>query len=161
MGLFSFGKKTNEGGLMDAIRCDEKDFLIWKWRPAGQDANSTKKENALRTGSSLNVRPGQAAIFLYPNTNGQYDVIKGPYNDTIKTDNMPVLANIIGAAYGGGTPFQSEVYFINLAKNMELQFTLQFFRVAVGGQHAHQPQIEILPSHAAGKSLGRVCSVFF
>ena len=24
MGLFSFGKKTNEGGLMDAIRCDEK-----------------------------------------------------------------------------------------------------------------------------------------
>lgn len=129
MGLFSFGKKTNEGGLMDAIRCDEKDFLIWKWRPAGQDANSTKKENALRTGSSLNVRPGQAAIFLYPNTNGQYDVIKGPYNDTIKTDNMPVLANIIGAAYGGGTPFQSEVYFINLAKNMELQFTLPFFRV--------------------------------
>lgn len=129
MGLFGFGKKGNEGGLMDAIRCDEKDFLIWKWRPAGQDVNSTRKENAIRTGSSLNVRPGQAAIFLYPNTNGQYDVIFGPYNDVIKTDNMPVLANIIGAAYAGGTPFQSEIYFINLAKNMELQFTLPFFRV--------------------------------
>lgn len=129
MGLFGFGKKTNEGGLMDAIRCDEKDFLIWKWRPAGQEANSTRKENSIRTGSSLNVRPGQAAIFLYPNTGGQYDIIKGPYNDVIKTDNMPVLANIIGAAYDGGTPFQSEVYFINLAKNMELDFTIPFFRV--------------------------------
>ena len=129
MGLFGLGKKTNEGGLMDAIRCDEKDFLIWKWRPAGQAANSTKKENSIRTGSSLNVRPGQAAIFLYPNTSGQYDVIKGQYNDVIKTDNMPVLATIIGAAYAGGTPFQSEVYFINLARNMELHFTLPFFRI--------------------------------
>ena len=63
MALFGFGKK-NEGGLMDAIRCDEKDFLIWKWRPAGQEANSTRKENAIRTGSSISVRPGQAAVFL-------------------------------------------------------------------------------------------------
>ena len=63
MGLFDFAKKKNEGGLMDAIRCDEKDFLIWKWRPAGQEANSTRKENAIRTGSSISVRPGQAAVF--------------------------------------------------------------------------------------------------
>lgn len=129
MGLFGFGKKGNEGGLMDAIRCDEKDFLIWKWRPEGQDVNTTRKENAIRTGSSLNVRPGQAAIFLYPNTSGQYDVIFGPYNDVIKTDNMPVLANIIGAAYAGGTPFQAEIYFINLAMGMEIPFTVPFFRV--------------------------------
>lgn len=129
MGLFGFGKKNNEGGLMDAIRCDEKDFLIWKWRPAGQEANSTKKENAIRTGSSLNVRPGQAAIFLYPNTSGEYDVIIGPYNDIIKTDNMPVLANIIGAAYDGGTPFQAEVYFISLSEGMSLDFTIPFFSI--------------------------------
>lgn len=129
MGLFGFNKKTNEGGLMDSIRCDEKDFLIWKWRPAGQDVNTTKKENAIRMGSSLSVRPGQAAIFLYPNTSGQYDVVFGPYNDVVKTDNMPILANIIGVAYAGGTPFQAEIYFVNLAKNMELQFTLPFFRV--------------------------------
>ena len=82
---------------MDAIRCDEKDFLIWKWRPAGQDANSTKKENAIRTGSSLSVRPGQAAVFLYQQQEGEYDVIKGPYTSIIKTENMPVLASIIGA----------------------------------------------------------------
>lgn len=129
MGLFGFGSKKNEGGLMDTIRCDEKDFLIWKWRPAGQDVNTTNKENAIRTGSSLSVRPGQAAVFLYQNQNGEYDIIKGPYNDVVKTENMPVLANIIGAAYAGGTPFQAEVYYFNLARGMEIPFTIPYFRV--------------------------------
>lgn len=129
MGLFGFGSKKNEGGMMDAIRCDEKDFLIWKWRPAGQDANSTRKENAIRTGSSISVRPGQAAVFLYQQKEGEYDVIKGPYNDTIKTENLPILSSIIGAAYAGGTPFQAEVYYFNLAKNMEIPFTIPYFRI--------------------------------
>ena len=31
MGLFS--KKPMGGGMMDAIRCDEKSYLIWKWHP--------------------------------------------------------------------------------------------------------------------------------
>lgn len=125
MGLFN----RKEGGIMDAIRCDEKDFLIWKWRPAGQNVNSTKKENVIRSGSSLSVRPGQAAIFLYPNTSGEYDVIKGPYNDRIKTENLPVLASIVGTAFAGGTPYPAEVYYINLAKNLELPFTIPYFRV--------------------------------
>lgn len=56
MGLF--GKKDaqpkiNEGGLMDSIRCDETDYLIWKWRPKGEDVNTTKKENAIRWGSII------------------------------------------------------------------------------------------------------------
>ena len=129
MGLFDFAKKKNEGGLMDAIRCDEKDFLIWKWRPAGQEANSTRKENAIRTGSSISVRPGQAAVFLYQQKEGEYDIIKGPYNDIIKTENLPILSSIIGAAYAGGTPFQAEVYYFNLAKNMEIPFTIPYFRI--------------------------------
>lgn len=125
MGLFN----KKEGGMMDTIRCDEKDFLIWKWRPNGQAANSTKKENAIRTGSSISVRPGQAAVFLYQQKEGEYDVIKGPYNDIIKTENLPILASIIGSAYAGGTPFQAEVYYFNLAKNMEIPFTIPYFRI--------------------------------
>lgn len=38
MGLF-WNKK--EGGIMDVIRCDEKEFLIWKWSPGGE---SSKKK---------------------------------------------------------------------------------------------------------------------
>jgi len=45
MGLFSSKK---EGGMMDMIRCDEQEFLIWKWRPEGNEVNSTNKENAIR-----------------------------------------------------------------------------------------------------------------
>ena len=52
MGLFSNKK---EGGLMDVIRCDEQEYLVWKWRPSGE-ANSTHKENAIRYGSSLRVK---------------------------------------------------------------------------------------------------------
>lgn len=126
MGLFT---KKSEGGLMDSIRCDEKDFLIWKWRPAGKDVNSTKKENAIRTGSSISVRPGQAAVFLYQQKEGEYDVIKGPYNGIIKTENLPILSSIIGLAYAGGTPFQAEVYYFNLARNMEIPFTIPYFRI--------------------------------
>lgn len=127
MGLFN---KAKEGGIMDAIRCDEKDFLIWKWRPNKDAAiGNSRKENSIRYGSGLSVRPGQAAIFLYPNKTGEYDVIKGPFNDVIKTDNMPILSSIVGLAYGGGTPFQAEVYYINLAKGMEIPFFVSPFRI--------------------------------
>lgn len=127
MGLFS---RNKEGGIMDAIRCDEKDFLIWKWRPdRNSPVGSSRKENAIRYGSGLSVRPGQAAIFLYPSKEQEYDVIKGPYNDVIKTDNMPVLSSIVGLAYAGGTPFQAEVYYVNLAKGMEIPFFIPSFRV--------------------------------
>lgn len=133
MGLFNLKKEggilKKEGGIMDAIRCDEKDFLIWKWRPnANVAAGQSRKENSIRYGSSLRVKPGQAVVFLYQNKS-DYDVIVGPYDDIIKTDNMPVLASIVGLAYKGGTPFQAEVIYINLAKGMEVEFLVPFFRV--------------------------------
>ena len=120
---------SREGGIMDSIRCDGKDFLIWKWRPdAGRVVGGSLKENNIRYGSSLRVRPGQAAVFLYQNK-GEYDIITGPYDDIIKTENMPILASIVGLAYKGGTPFQAEVYYINLARGMEIPFTVPYFRV--------------------------------
>lgn len=67
MGLFSSKK---EGGMMDTIRCDEQDYLIWKWRPAGNDVNSTHKENAIHWGSSLRVKDGEVAAFVYKQKDG-------------------------------------------------------------------------------------------
>ena len=129
MSFFGFGSKKNEGGIMDAIRCDVKDFLIWKWRPSGQGTNTTRKENTIRMGSSISVRPGQAAVFLYQQQEGEYDVIKGPYNGILKTENLPVLSSVVGLAYAGGSPFQAEVYYISLARGMEIPFTIPYFRV--------------------------------
>jgi membrane protease subunit (stomatin/prohibitin family) len=124
-----FGKK-NEGGLMDVIRCDEKTYLIWKWRPKGQEANDTKKENAVRWGSSLRVKDGEVAVFVYKQKDGtQQDFIEGPFDDTIKTANFPVLSSIVGLAFGGGSPFQAEIYFINLAGVIQVKFGVPYFDV--------------------------------
>ena len=123
-----FGKKS-EGGLLDVIRCDEENYLIWKWRPSGQ-AGSTNKENSIRWGSSLRVKDGEVAVFVYKQTDGStQEFIEGPFDETIKTSNFPVLSNIIGLAYAGQSPFQAEVYFINLAGNQKLPIGVPYFDV--------------------------------
>jgi membrane protease subunit (stomatin/prohibitin family) len=126
MGLF--GNKS-EGGMMDVIRCDEQEYLVWKWRPSGE-ANTTKKENAIRYGSSLRVKDGELAVFVYQQQDGSMqDFIVGPYDQTIKTANFPILSSIVGAAFGGDSPFQAEIYFINLSGNMQLKFGIPYFDV--------------------------------
>ncbi|MBU3713675.1 MAG: DUF4339 domain-containing protein [Ferruginibacter sp.] len=127
MGLF--GKKS-EGGFMDIIRCDEKEYLVWKWRPSGE-ANTTNKENAIRYGSSLRVKDGELAVFVYKQKDGTLqDFIHGPFDQTIKTANFPILASIVGLAFGGASPFQAEIYFINLSGNIQLKFGVPWFDVA-------------------------------
>ena len=128
MSLFDKQKRT--GGFMDEIRCDEPSYMIWKWHPAGVQSGSGNRENAVRWGSSLRVKDGEVAIFLYRQKNGiMQDFIEGPFDQILKTENLPVLASIVGLAYEGGTPFQAEVYFINLAKIIQVKFGVPFFDV--------------------------------
>ena len=116
---------------MDVIRCDEENYLVWKWRPAGQAVNSTNKENAIRYGSSLRVKDGEMAVFVYKQDGGPLmDFIQGPYDGTIKTDNFPVLTSIVGLAFGGASPFQAEIYFFNLQGNNQIKFAVPYFDVA-------------------------------
>ena len=127
MGLFSSKK---EGGLMDVIRCDQEEYLVWKWRPSGE-ANSTKKENSIRYGSSLRVKDGELAVFFYKQNDGkEQDFIVGPYDGTIKTANFPILTSIVGSLWGGDSPFQAEIYFINLQGNNQVRFAVPYFDVA-------------------------------
>ena len=116
---------------MNVIRCDEAEYLVWKWRPEGQAANSTTRENSIRFGSSLRVKEGEVAAFVYKQGNGQVmDYIVGPYDGAIKTDNFPILAGIIGTAFGGESPFQAEIYFINLQSNNQIKFAIPYFDIA-------------------------------
>lgn len=128
MGLFDKVKKT--GGFMDEIRCDESSYLIWKWHPSGSQLGENARENSIRWGSTLRVKDGEVAVFVYKQKNGMMqDFIVGPFDQTIKTANFPVLASIMGLAYGGGTPFQAEIYFINLARVIQIKFGVPFFDV--------------------------------
>lgn len=129
MALFGIGNKKGNGGMMNVIRCDEPEYLVWKWRPSGE-ANTTTRENAIRWGSSLRVKDGEVAVFVYKQKDGSMqDFIEGPFDETIKTANFPVLSSIIGLAYGGDTPFQAEVYFINLAGVVQIKFGVPYFDV--------------------------------
>ncbi len=128
MGLFD--RNNRKGGFMDEIRCDEPSYLIWKWHPVGSLPAENGRENAIRWGSSLRVKDGEVAVFVYKQKDGtMQDFIVGPFDQTIKTANFPILASIVGLAYDGGTPFQAEVYFINLARIIQVKFGVPFFDV--------------------------------
>lgn len=125
-----FDKKNKTGGFMDEIRCDEPSYLIWKWHPAGSQPGTNNRENSIRWGSSLRVKDGEVAVFVYRQPDGvMQDFIMGPFDRIIETNNFPVLASIVGLAYDGGTPFQAEVYFINLAHIVQVRFGVPFFDV--------------------------------
>ena len=127
MGIFGRG---SGGGLMKVIRCDEEKYLVWKWRPLGQEVNTTSRENSIRYGSTLRVKDGEVAVFVYLQQNATLqDFIEGPYDQTIKTGNFPVLANLVGMAWGGESPFQAEVYFINLQSNNQIRFGVPYFDI--------------------------------
>ena len=126
MGLFS----NKDGGIMDVIRCDEADYLIWKWHPKGISTQDSQKANSIRWGSSLRVRDGSVAVFVYPQEDGTLiDYIEGPYDEIIETKNFPVLSTLVGKFYNNGSPFQAEIYFINLANLIQIQFGVPYFDV--------------------------------
>ena len=118
-----------EGGIMDVIRCDEHDFLIWKWSPNGI-ANSTHKENGIRKGSRIAVNEGQLAVFVYSKGGGTaQEYLMGPYDGTVDNANLPVLTGLLAALYDGNAPFRAEVYYINLAKLIQIRFGVPFFDI--------------------------------
>ncbi len=128
--MWIFNKKNRTGGFMDEIRCDEPSYLIWKWHPSASPLGENNRENAIRWGSSLRVKDGEVAVFVYKQPNGiMQDFIVGPFDQIIHTKNLPILASIVGLSYEGGTPFQAEVYFINLAQIIQTKFAVPFFDV--------------------------------
>lgn len=125
MGIFK-----NNGGIVNVIRCDEQDYLIWKWAPSQNKTEGNKRENSIRFGSSLRVKEGEIAVFVYKQNNNVFqEYIMGPFDKTLDTKNLPVIAGIVEKIYGGQSPFQAEIYFINLANTIQLQFAVPYFDV--------------------------------
>lgn len=124
----SFLKK--KGGFSDVIRCNDTDYLVWKWHPSGVKIGESKRETAIRTNSILRVKTGEVAVFVYQQNNGtMVDYIIGPHDEKLKTKNFPMLSSIIGLWYEGDTPFQAEVFFINLSQTIQIRFGVPYFDV--------------------------------
>ncbi len=127
---------ANNGGIMNVIRCDLTEYIVWKWRPQFNNSDASgQRANFIRWGSSLRVKDGEMAIFVYRGTESgghdNQDFIMGPYDGIIGTANLPVISKLVGLAYGGeqGGPLQAEVYFINLQGNNQILFGIPFFDV--------------------------------
>ncbi len=64
-----------------------------------------------RIGSQCVVRESQEAVFF---RDGKAMDILGPGRHTLTTQNIPILAELVGLAFEGtGSPFRAEVYFVN------------------------------------------------
>ena len=96
--------------LLQIIKYEGKNnsTLVWK-----------HPKTNFNTLSQLIVHEGQEAVFF---KNGQaLDLFQaGRY--TLKTDNIPLLRSIQSIPTGGRTPFQCEVYFINMTHHMAIRW---------------------------------------
>lgn len=87
--------------IIDVVKCEANSQVLVEKFPS----------NDLRLGTQLVVHTGQVAFFV---KGGKVmDMFEsGTY--TIKTSNIPILGKLLNLPFGGDSPFQAEVWFINL-----------------------------------------------
>ena len=83
---------------------------VIKWEVSTSELVHKFKVNDLKLGSQLVVYPGQTAFFV---KGGKIldEFICGTY--TIKSENLPLLGKLVNLPFGGDSPFQAEVWFVN------------------------------------------------
>jgi len=91
--------------LLDAIewRDETGDELVHRWPAYGP--------GTVKLGAQLTVRESQTAIFFRDGK--ALDTFQAGRH-TLETANLPLVGGLINLAFGGTTPFQAEVYFINM-----------------------------------------------
>ena len=77
--------------------------MVHRWPASGP--------GTIKLGAQLTVRESQAAVFF---RDGKALDTLTPGRHTLTTQNLPLLNRLVNLPFGGETPFQSEVYFVNL-----------------------------------------------
>lgn len=101
-------------GLWDKIRGEFIDIVEWL-----DPTNDTivhrfeRYNNEIKNNAKLIVRESQVAVFVREGTIA--DVMQ-PGIYTLDTQNVPILATLLGWKYGFESPFKCEVYFVNTKK---------------------------------------------
>ncbi len=104
MGLFSFIKKQ----FIDILQWTEDDDQTLVWRFPTQDFE-------IQQGAQLIVRETQMALFVHQ---GQAADLFGPGQHTIKTQNIPILTDLMHWDKMFESPFKSDVYFFSTRLRM-------------------------------------------
>jgi membrane protease subunit (stomatin/prohibitin family) len=76
-------------------------------------------QNEIKYGAKLVVREGQAAVFI---NEGKLADVFGPGTYTLTTQNLPILATLLGWKYGFESPFKAEVYFVSTRTFTDLKW---------------------------------------
>lgn len=76
-------------------------------------------QNEIKYGAKLVVREGQAACFV---NEGKLADVFGPGTYTLTTQNLPILATLLGWKYGFESPFKAEVYFVSTRTFTDLKW---------------------------------------
>jgi membrane protease subunit (stomatin/prohibitin family) len=92
--------------IIDVVKYQaQEDEFVWKF-----------PSEDLRIGTQVIVNPSQHAIFV---KGGEIlDEFKSGTH-TIKTDNIPLLNKIINLPFGGDSPFQAQVWYVNLVSKLD------------------------------------------
>lgn len=95
---------------------------VVKWEVNQREFCHKFPSQDLRIGSQLVVNTAQTAIFV---KGGQIldEFTAGTY--TLKTENLPLLNKLINIPFGGDSPFQAEVWFVNQITRMDLKWGTQ------------------------------------
>ncbi len=98
-----------------------------EWQPQSNDIFAWRyPENNLTTATQLIVRESQEAVFF---SKGQILGKFGPGKHTLSTENLPVLHNLFGIPFGKKNPFTAEVWFVNKAAPLTIDWVTNPVRI--------------------------------
>ncbi|HUH44203.1 MAG TPA: SPFH domain-containing protein [Treponemataceae bacterium] len=91
-----------------------------EWKPQSNDVFAWMfPESNLSTATQLVVRESQEAFFF---SKGQIIAKFGPGKHKLSTENIPLLRNLFGIPFGGKNPFTAEVWFVNKAAPLTIDW---------------------------------------
>jgi membrane protease subunit (stomatin/prohibitin family) len=122
--------------LIDIVEWNDATNDIFAWKFA------QNKNNNLSTLTQLIVRESQEAVLF---GKGQIIGKFGPGKHTLNTENLPLLRNLFGIPFGGKNPFMAEVWFVNKAAPLTINWKTDTMRF-------HDPDYaEMVPLAAEGR----------
>ena len=98
-----------------------------EWKPQSNDIFAWRFPNDnLSTATQLVVRESQEAVFF---SKGQILGKFGPGKHTLSTENLPLLRTLFGIPFGKKNPFTAEVWFVNRAAPLTIDWTTTPVRI--------------------------------
>ena len=100
---------------------------VVEWSPSNNDVYAWRfPESNLSTATQLIVRESQEAVFF---SKGQMLGKFGPGKHRLTTENLPLLRRLYGIPFGGTNPFFAEVWFVNKAMPLTIDWRTTTMRV--------------------------------